>query len=82
MKEMLYALLDEESNIVVMPTQRSARALAAGYAHSRRTTIAADRVISFDSFSALFDEEVDPSLVKASPIVRGIFASTFLERRG
>ena len=82
MKEMLYALLDEESNIVVMPTQRSARALAAGYAHSRRTTIAADRVISFDSFSALFDEEVDPSLVKASPIVRGIFASTFLERKG
>ncbi len=77
MKEELFRVLDRDGVVLVLPTQRSVRHVLSLYARSRKTAIAASRAMSFDAFSALFDEDVGDR-TQAGPIERALFASLFL----
>ena len=78
MSEELFRLLDSPDTVLVMPTQRLARHMAVSYAYSRKKALAADRILSFDTFSSMF-EEPHGDRQRASLIVRTVFASSFLE---
>lgn len=77
MKEALFRVLDREEAVLVLPTQRSVRHVLSLYARHRKTAIAASRAMSFDAFSALFNEDVGDK-TQAGPIERALFASLFL----
>ena len=78
MHEELFRLLDRPDTVLVMPTQRMTRHLAVSYAYSRKKAIASDRILSFDTFSSMF-EEPHGDRQRASLIVRTVFAASLLE---
>ena len=81
MKEKLFDLLQQENAVLVMPTQRSARALLADYARRFRTSAAMDRTLSFDTFSSAFNPDTGGAR-RADMLTRYIFASSFLSGEG
>ena len=81
MKEKLFDLLQQENAVLVMPTQRSARALLADYARRFRTSVAMDRTLSFDTFSSAFNPDTGGAR-RADMLTRYIFASSFLSGEG
>lgn len=81
MKEKLFDLLQQENAVLVMPTQRSARALLADYARRFRTSAAMDRTLSFDTFSSAFNPDTGGAR-RADMLTRYIFASRFLSGEG
>ena len=78
MKERLFELLDDERNVLVVPTERAARHLLVSYARERKCAIASGRVLSFDTFSSLFHEDTGKK-TPAGQISRFIFSSLFLK---
>ena len=78
MRERLFGILDADDSVLVLPTQRSVRDLLVDYARSRRTSVSAERAVSFDEFSALFDVAV-PEGRRADGLSRALFASTYLD---
>ena len=77
MKERLFELLDDERNVLVVPTERAARHLLVSYAMERKCAVASESVISFDTFSSLFREDTGTK-TPAGQISRFIFSSLFL----
>ena len=77
MKERLFELLDDERNVLVVPTERAARHLLVSYARERKCGIGADHVLSFDTFSSLFREDTGKK-TPCAQISRFIFSSLFL----
>ena len=78
MKERLFELLDDERNVLVVPTERAARHLLVSYARERKCAIASNHVLSFDTFSSLFHEDTGKK-TPAGQISRFIFSSLFLK---
>lgn len=74
------SLLGSDENVLVMPTQRSARHLIVEWCRQHKCSADASRVISFDSFSALFSPDTG-SAKRADSIVRTVFANRFVKSR-
>jgi len=80
-KEKIFKLLDDSENVLVFPTENSARHYLSAYVRDRKRPVAASSAISFDTFLARFETRPE-NLKPINVYERHFFAYSFLLERG